>query len=145
MLWIETHQSWARFVIHQSLTTTVVQIVRLREVFTWENSHRREFHTAITLWFCISFTWWLDYFVISLFEGTLHDNKIYVWFKIANITHALPVPVHRFPTETCGRFAFTWYRCEISYRCEILAPVQQPGWTHAGVTGAGMTFYGDIM
>ena len=29
MLWIETHQPWARFVIHQSLTTTVVQIVRL--------------------------------------------------------------------------------------------------------------------
>ena len=29
MLWIETHQPWARFVIHQSLTTTVVPIVRL--------------------------------------------------------------------------------------------------------------------
>ena len=29
MLWIETHQPWARFVIHQSLTTTVVQIVWL--------------------------------------------------------------------------------------------------------------------
>ena len=97
-------------------------------VLTWEISHRREFHTAITLWFCISFTWWLDHFVISLFQGTLHDNEIYVWFKIANITHALPVPVHRFPTETCGRFAFTWYRCEISYRSEILAPAQQPGW-----------------
>jgi len=34
-------------------------------------------------------------FHISLFEGTLHVNKIYVSFKIANITHALPVPVHR--------------------------------------------------
>ena len=34
-------------------------------------------------------------FHISLFEGTLHDSKIYVRFKIANITHALPVPVHR--------------------------------------------------
>ena len=34
-------------------------------------------------------------FRISLFERTLHVNKIYVWFKIANITHALPVPVHR--------------------------------------------------
>ena len=29
MLCIETHQPWARFVIHQSVTTTVVQIVRL--------------------------------------------------------------------------------------------------------------------
>ena len=34
-------------------------------------------------------------FHISLFEGTLHVKKIYVWFKIANITHVLPVPVHR--------------------------------------------------
>ena len=29
MLWIETDKPWARLVIHQSLTTTVVKIVRL--------------------------------------------------------------------------------------------------------------------
>ena len=34
-------------------------------------------------------------FYISSFRGTLHADKIHVWFKIANITHALPVPVHR--------------------------------------------------
>ena len=34
-------------------------------------------------------------FHISLFEGTLHVDKINVLFKIANITHALPVPVYR--------------------------------------------------
>ena len=34
-------------------------------------------------------------FHISLFEGTLHVDKMHVWFKIANITHALPVPVYR--------------------------------------------------
>ena len=34
-------------------------------------------------------------FHISLFEGTLHVDKIHVWFKIANITHAPPVPVYR--------------------------------------------------
>ena len=33
-------------------------------------------------------------FHISLFEGTLHVDKIHIRFKIANITHALPVPVH---------------------------------------------------
>ena len=32
-------------------------------------------------------------FDILLFEGTLHVDKIHVSFKIANITHALPVPV----------------------------------------------------
>ena len=34
-------------------------------------------------------------FRISSFEGTLHVDKIHVWFKIANITHALPVAVYR--------------------------------------------------
>ena len=34
-------------------------------------------------------------FHISLFEGTLHVDKIQVRFKIANITRALPVPVYR--------------------------------------------------
>ena len=34
-------------------------------------------------------------FHILLFNGTLHVDKIHVWFKIANITHALLVPVYR--------------------------------------------------
>ena len=34
-------------------------------------------------------------FNILKFEGTLHVDKIDVWFKIANIAHALPVPVYR--------------------------------------------------
>ena len=34
-------------------------------------------------------------FHILLFEGTLHVDKIHMWFKIANITHALPVPVYQ--------------------------------------------------
>ena len=34
-------------------------------------------------------------FISRLFEGTLHVDKIHVRFKIANITHALPVLVHR--------------------------------------------------
>ena len=58
-------------------------------VFTWENSHRREFHTGMTFLFRIEFTLWLGHF-----EGTLHVDKIHVRFKITNITHALPVPVY---------------------------------------------------
>ena len=34
-------------------------------------------------------------FHIPLFEGTLHVNKIHIWFKNENITHALPIPVYR--------------------------------------------------
>ena len=69
---------------------------------------------------------------------------MHVWFKMAKITHALPVPVYR-QTETGGRFVFTLNRREISYRSEILAPAQEPRWTHAGVTRASMTFCGGIM
>ena len=34
-------------------------------------------------------------FHILLFNGTFHVDKIRVWFKFANITHALSVPVYR--------------------------------------------------
>ena len=47
-------------------------------------------------------------FHILLFNGTFH--VVHVWFIIANITHALPVPVYRqteFHTEMGGRFAVT--------------------------------------
>ena len=61
-------------------------------------------------------------------------------------THALPVPVHWQTDFTPKRaFAFTRFRSETSYRSEVLAPVQQLGWTHARVTYAGMTFCGSIM
>ena len=44
-------------------------------------------------------------FHISLFEGTLHGDKIHVSFKIANITHALPVPVYQQTDFTPKRVA----------------------------------------
>ena len=64
-------------------------------VFTWENSHRREFHTDMTFSFSYRVYMMTGSFHISLFEGTLHVDKMHVWFKIANITHALPVPVYQ--------------------------------------------------
>ena len=33
-------------------------------------------------------------FHIFLFNGTFQVDKIHVWFKVANVTHALPVPVY---------------------------------------------------
>ena len=59
-------------------------------VFTWVNSHQRAFHTGMTRVYMMTGS-----FHISLFEGTLHDDKIHLWFKIANVTNALPVPVYR--------------------------------------------------
>ena len=84
----------------------------------------------------------MGHFMSRLFVGTLHVDKKKRAIKnrkdCACATRSSR-PADRFHTETGGRFVFTWYRYEISYRCEILALVQQPGWTHAGVTRAGMT------
>ena len=68
-------------------------------------------------------------FHILLFNGTFHVDEIHVWFKIKHYACATrsSLPADRFHTEMGARFAFTWYRCEISYRNEILAPVREPG------------------
>ena len=90
----------------------------------------------------------MGHFISQLFEGTLHVDNTHVQFKITNIiaraTHSSP-PADWFHTETGGHFATTWYHCKILYQSVILAPVQQPGWTHARVTHAGMTFCDGIM
>ena len=67
-------------------------------------------------------------FHISLFEGTLHVDKMHVWFKIANITHALPIPLpcksadalcicHHNNTQLCihnySQYVFDTYLCKI--------------------------------
>ena len=55
------------------------------------------------------------------------------------------LPRNRFYTETSGCSSFTLYCCEISYRNESFALVQQPGLTRAGMTCSGTTFSSDIM
>ena len=36
---------------------------QFKGVSTWENSHRCEFHTGMTFWFRIAFSWWLGHFI----------------------------------------------------------------------------------
>ena len=86
---------------------------------TWENSHRREFHTGMTFWFRIAFTWWLGHFISCYLK---------VYFMLIKYTCGSKSQTlrMRYPFQS-GRFAFTWCRCEISYRSEILAPVREPG------------------
>ena len=99
-------------------------------VFIWENSHRREFHTGMTFWFRIAFTWWLSHFI----SRYLKVHFMLIKYTCDSKSQTLRM---RYPFQSTGRpilrrngcrLAFTWYRCEISYRSEILAPVQQPGW-----------------
>ena len=117
-------------------------------VFTSENSHRRKFHTRMT--FLISYRVYMmpRSFHILLFNGMFHVDKIHVWFKIANITHALPVAVYRQTDFTrkwvvVSRLHDTVARSrtgvKFSPRCEYR------GEPHAGVTRACITFCGGIL
>ena len=65
-------------------------------------------------------------FHISLFEGTLHVDKIHVRFKIANITHALPVPVYRQTNFTPKRVVISRlndtvarFRTRVKFSCSV--------------------------
>ena len=76
------------------LASKVRLITLSKGVFTRENSHRREFHMDdLLIWYRVHMI--MGHFTSGLFEGILHVDKINVRFKIANITHALPVPGHR--------------------------------------------------
>ena len=103
---------------------------RIHLKFTWGNSHRREFHTGMTFYFVsrLHYDWVFSYLVIWRYTSCWWNTR-----KIQNRKHYAcatrsSLPADRFHTETRGRFTFTWYRCEISYRSEILAPVQLPRW-----------------
>ena len=113
-----------------------------------ENSYRCEFQYRDD--FLISYRVYMmtGSFHISLFEGTLHVDKIHVWFKIANITHALPVPVYRRTDFSHRNF------CSV---CVYIIPLRDfvpqrnslpsttTGVSPRGVTRAGMTFCGGVM
>ena len=117
-------------------------------LFTWENSHQREFHTRMTFWFRIAFTWWLGHLISRYLKVHFMFIK-YMWdWKSQTLRMRYPFQSSGSPIShrnAGGRFAFTWFRSEISYWSEILAPVQEPGWAHALVTRAGMKFCGGIM
>ena len=83
-------------------------------VFTWENSHRREFHTGMTFWFRIAFTWWLGHF-ISLY---LKAHFTLIKYPCDSKSQTLRM---RYPFQST-RFEFTWFCCEISCWSKILAP-----------------------
>ena len=143
---------------------------RVSRVFTWENSHRREFHTARDDFLILYRVYMMTgSFHISLLEGTLHLGKIHLWFKIANVTHVLPVPVYRQTDFTLKRVVVSRlhdtvvrFRTGVNFspqynnRSELtpgwLAPVwhfvavsnvepwEEPEWTRSGAQVAPLSF-----
>ena len=73
----------------------------------------------------------MGYYISRSFEGTLHVDKIHERFKIANITHALPVPVH-WQTD------FTPTRVVVSRFHDTVAKDFVPEWNSRSGTTTGV-------
>ena len=52
-----------RFSVEQYMSFDLFPLAVDKGVFTWGNSHWREFHNGLTFWFCMPFTWWLGHFI----------------------------------------------------------------------------------
>ena len=75
-------------------------------------------------------------FHISLFEGTLHVDKIHVWFKIANITHRLPVPVYQKTDFTLKRMVISrLHDTAARFRARVKFSPQYKNWSDSGQHG----------
>ena len=92
-------------------------------------------------WFPIAFTWWQGHFISRYLK--VH----FMLIKYTCDSKSQTLRMH-YPFQSTGRpishrngWSILVYTIPLQ---EILAPVQQPGWTHAGVTHAGMTFCGGI-
>ena len=59
---------WRFLHVQLSNSSPGCQVFLSLGVFTWENSHRCEFHTGMTFWFRIAFTWWLSHFISRYLE-----------------------------------------------------------------------------
>ena len=103
-------------------------------VFTWENLHRCESHNGMT-------------FRFYMMTESFHVDEIHVWFKIANITRALFIPVYRQTNFTLKRVVVLRLHDTTASFCTGVKflLVQEPEWAHARVTCAGITFCGGIM
>ena len=119
----------------------------LKVVFTWENSHRPEFHTGMTFWFCIPFTRWLGHFI----SRYLSVHFMSIKYTCDSKSQTLRM---RYPFQSTGRPIS--HRNVWSFRVYMIPlrdfvpewnsrPGTTTGWTHAGVTPASMTFCGGIM
>ena len=106
-------------------------------VFTRENPHRREFHTDMTFWFRIAFTWWLGYFTSRYLK--VHFMLIKCMYDSKSRTLRM-----RYPFQSTGRpishrngWSFRVYM--IPLRDFVAEWNSRPG-TRTGVTRASMKF-----
>ena len=100
--------------------TTVAIANDFRGVFTWENSARVSYPDDFLISYRVYMVTWSIWRYTSCWLKYMRGSKSQT--ILARRALSLPyssLPADRFDTETSGRFAFTWFRCEISYRSEF--------------------------
>ena len=70
-------------------------------MFTWENSHWREFHTDMTFWFCIAFTWWMGPFTSCYL-------KVHLMLKKCMCDSELQTLRMRYPFQSTGKWKWVF-------------------------------------
>ena len=68
----------------------------------------------------------MSHFILLLYEGTFHVDKIQEQAKIADIMHALPIPVY-WQTDFTPKQVFASCSQHTVAKFHTLALVQQPG------------------
>ena len=65
----------------EQLSKPQIDNSRIGTVFTWENSHRGEFHTGMTFWFRMAFTWWCGHawFKLKLLFSSIVHGGVFCW------------------------------------------------------------------
>ena len=51
------------YIIRKHILINFCSQFLFKGAFTWENSQQRAFHTRMTFWFRIAFTWWQGHFI----------------------------------------------------------------------------------
>ena len=95
-----------------------------KRLFTWENSHRHEFHIEMTFYFVsrLHYDWVTSYLKIWRLHFMLIKYTCDSKSQTLRMATCSSLLADRFHNIMGSCFAFTWYCCKISYWSEILTP-----------------------
>ena len=98
-----------RFNVEQYMSFDLFPLGVDKGVFTWENSHHCEFHTGLTFWFCIPFTWRLGHFISCYLKVHLLSIKYMCDLKSQTLRMRYPFQSTRRPISHWNIWPFHVY------------------------------------
>ena len=133
---VELLRTISKFRKREEISSSLVYFL-CKGVFTWENSHRREFHTDMTFWFRIAFTWCQSYFTSRYLKVHFMLTKCTCDSKSRTLRMRYPFQSTGRPISHRNGWSFRVYM--IPLRDFVPEWNSRPG-TRTGVTRASMKF-----